>query len=516
MSRQLSATASEVAQHRGGIDPQPTKAATRVSLGSAAESDDTSKAPDANAEPTAPGGGLWSASHRALTFGLVLTITFIASEALAVITIMPVVARDLGGLKLYGWVFTAFMLGNVVGIVVAGRQADRFGPARPFLAGLALFAAGLAIAGFAPSMLVLVAGRALQGIGAGAVPAVAYVSIGRSYPERLRAQMMAVLSTAWVVPGLVGPAISAAVASLVGWRWVFLGLLPIVATTGSIALPALFRLGKQPAVAVGASPAGSAHRLTDGLAAAAGAGLMLTGLSLVAGARDVVAGGVVLVLGVVAISMSLRRLLPPGTFSARAGLPVVVLTRGLLTFTFFGADAYVTLTITTVRHHSPAMAGIAVTGSTLAWTAGAWLQSRLNARWEARRLVGLGVVIILAGLVAMALVLSPAIPVEVGIAAWTVAGFGIGLAYAPTTLLMLREAPPDNEGWASASLSLADVLGTAIGIGLGGAAVAAAAAHGWSLAAGVGIAFAVAGAGALALAFASRRLPITHASLGAS
>jgi MFS family permease len=243
---------------------------------------------------------------------------------------------------------------------------------------------------------------------------------------------------------------------------------------------------------------------------------MLTGLSLVAGARDVVAGIVVLVLGIAAISASLRRLLPAGTFVARPGLPAVMLSRGLLTFSFFGADAYVTLTITTVRHHSPALAGLAVTGSTLAWTAGAWLQSRLNSRWEARRLVGWGVVVILTGLAAMALVLSPAIPVEVGIAAWTFAGFGIGLAYAPMTLLMLREAPQGREGWASASLNLADVLGTAIGIGIGGAAVAAAAAHGWPLAAGVGIAFGVAGAGALALAFASRRLPLTRAATAAS
>lgn len=444
--------------------------------------------------------------------GLVLTITFIASEALAVVTIMPVVARDLGGLKLYGWVFSAFMLGNVVGIVAAGRQADRFGPARPFLAGIALFGAGLAIAGLAPSMLVLVAGRALQGIGAGAVPAIAYVSIGRSLPERLQAPMMAVLSAAWVVPGLIGPAISAAVASLVGWRWVFLGLLPVVAVTGSMALPALFRLGKQPAPAGGDPAASGAHRLRDGLTAAAGAGLMLTGLSLVAGARDVVAGIAVLLLGIAAISVSLRRLLPAGTFIARPGLPAVILTRGLLTFTFFGADAYVTLTITTVRHHSPAMAGIAVTGSTLAWTAGAWLQSRLNQRWEARRLVGCGVIVIVTGLMAMALVLSPAVPVELGIGAWTVAGFGIGLAYAPITLLMLRESPQGREGWASASLNLADVLGTAIGIGLGGAAVTAATAHGWPLAAGVGIAFVLAGAGALTLAFASRRLPLTHAA----
>jgi len=494
-----------------GIDAEPAWAARCVSAETGAESAGAPDAPDlAKTDPAVLEGGLWSASHRSLTLGLVLTITFVAAEALAVITIMPVVARDLGGLKLYGWVFSAFMLGNVVGIVAAGRQADRFGPARPFLGGLALFGAGLAIAGLAPSMLVLVAGRALQGIGAGAVPAIAYVSIGRSLPERLQAQMMAVLSTAWVVPGLVGPAISAAVASLVGWRWVFLGLLPLVAVTGSMALPALFRLGKQP-VATGAAPAGTVHRITDGLTAAAGAGLMLTGLSLVAGAREVVLGIGVLVIGTAALSVSLRRLLPAGTFVARRGLPAVMLSRGLLTFTFFGADAYVTLTITTVRHHSPAIAGIAVTGSTLAWTAGAWLQSRLNGRWEARRLVGCGVIVIAAGLIATALVLSPAIPVVVGIAAWTVAGFGIGLAYAPITLLMLREAPQGREGWASASLNLADVLGTAVGIGLGGAAVAAAAAHGWPLATGIGIAFALAGAGALALAFASRRLPFTHA-----
>jgi MFS family permease len=464
----------------------------------------------ATAEPdrAIEAGGLWSAQRRALTAGLVLTITFIASEALAVVTIMPVVARDLGGLGLYGWVFSAFMLGNVIGIVAAGRQADRYGPARPFLGGLLLFCAGLAIGGLAPTMLVLVAGRALQGIGAGAVPAVAYVAIGRSLPEQLRARMMAVLSTAWVLPGLAGPAVSAAVAGFFGWRWVFLGLLPLVVVTGSLALPALFRLGRQPrADDEPAAGAGTEHRFTDGLTAAAGAGLILAGLTLAAGSGLVLAGIGMLAAGIAALGLSLRRLLPAGTFAARRGLPAVILCRGLLTFTFFGADAYVTLTITTIRHHTPALAGVAVTGATLAWTAGAWLQSRLSGKWEPRRLVGWGLVIIVIGLAAMALVLFPATPVYLGLAAWTVAGFGIGLAYAPTSLLMLREAPPGREGWASASLSLADVLGTALGIGAGGAAVAAATAHGWPLAAGVGAAFAIAGMGAVALAAASRRLP---------
>ncbi|MGH3303139.1 MAG: MFS transporter [Streptosporangiaceae bacterium] len=465
--------------------------------------------------PASTAGGLWSAQRRALTTGLVLTTTFIASEALAVVTIMPVVARDLGGLRLYGWVFSAFMLGNVVGIVAAGRQADRYGPARPFVAGLTLFCAGLATAGLAPTMLVLVGGRALQGIGAGAVPAVAYVAIGRSLPEQLRARMMAVLSTAWVLPGLAGPAVSAAVASLLGWRWVFLGLLPLVAVTGALAMPALIRLGKRPQAAGdgGQGPA-TQHKLTLGVAAAAGAGLILAGLTLTAGSGQVILGPAVLVLGLAVTGPSLRRLLPAGTFAARPGLPAVILCRGLLAFTFFGADAYVTLTITTVRHHSLALAGVAVTGAAVAWTAGAWLQSRLNSRWEARRLVGLGLVIIVTGLAAMALVLLPATPVEVGLAAWTVAGFGIGVAYAPIALLMLRQAPAGSEGWASASLSLADVLGTALGIGAGGAAVAAATAHGWPLSAGVAVAFAIAGAGAVGLSVASRRLPPSLTNAG--
>src|SRR5262249_37932248 len=155
------------------------------------------------------------------------TVTFVAAEALAVITVMPLVARDLHGLGLYGFVFSAFLLGTMVGIVAAGRAADRRGPAVPYGCRLVVFAAGLLVAGLAPSMPVLVAGRALQGVGAGAVPAVAYVAIGRSLPDDLRARMMATLSTAWVAPGLAGPALSAEVARLFGWRWVFLGLLPL-------------------------------------------------------------------------------------------------------------------------------------------------------------------------------------------------------------------------------------------------------------------------------------------------
>jgi len=443
--------------------------------------------------------GLWAPQRRALTAGLVLTITFVASEALAVVTVMPVVARDLGGLRLYGWVFSGFMLGSVIGIVAAGREADRRGPAVPFVAGVALFGSGLAVAGLAPSMGVLVVGRVLQGLGAGAVPSVAYASIGRSLPGSLRARMMAVLSTAWVAPGLAGPAVSAEVARLFGWRWVFLGLLPVVAVAGSIAVPALIRLGPP------ASAQAQEHRLTDAIRTAVGATLILAGLTLAAGSGAVLAGLALIAAGGVAGLPGLRRLVPAGTLTGRPGLPATIASRGLLTFAFFGADTYVTLAITAVRHRSPVLAGLAVTGATLAWTAGAWAQARLSDAWEGRRLVRIGLVIILAGIAGMVLALQPAVPVAEGLAAWTVAGLGMGLAYAPLSLMMLQKALPGQEGRASASLNLADVLGTAIGIGVGGAAVAAAA--GSDLRLGITAAFGAAAAVAVvALAF-TRRLP---------
>lgn len=475
--------------------------------------------------------GLWAAQRRSLTVGLTATVTFVAAEALAVVTVMPLVARDLNGLSLYGAVFSAFMLGTMIGIVAAGRAADRHGPALPYATGIVVFGAGLTIAGLAPSMPVLVLGRALQGLGAGTVPAVAYVAIGRSLPDHLRARMMAVLSTAWVVPGLAGPSLSAAVAGAFGWRWVFLGLLPFIVVTAPLALPSLIRLGRPQ------SPAADGHRLADGIGVAVAAGLVLAGLTLAAGTGTAVSGGTtsgtahasgapggwallagsLMVLAGCALGLpTLRRLLPPGALRARKGLPATVLSRGLLTFAFFGADAFVTLAITIVRHRSPAVAGIAVTGSTLAWTAGAWVQARLSSRWEGRRQVRTGLAIILAGTAGLVQVLWTGVPVAAGILAWTVAGLGMGLSYAPITLLVLKSAPAGREGWASASLNLADVLGSALGIGLGGAAISAAVTLGWPLPGGVAIAFLLAiMAGATALAI-SGRLPDGRTSSGSS
>ena len=436
-------------------------------------------------------------ARRGLTIGLVLTITLVAFEAVAVITILPAIKDDLHGIRLYGWVTSAFQLGVLVGIVVAGGQADRRGPAPPFVAGVLVFVAGLTIGGLAPSMPVLVVARGLQGLGAGAVPAVAYAAIGRSYPESLRPRVFAVLSTAWVVPGLIGPALSALVAGHFGWRVVFLGLLPLVLAAAALAWPSLRRLGPP------AEPLVQRGRLPRAVGVATGAGLVLAGLT----SRSPLAGALLVAAGLTVGVVPLRGLVPPGTLAARAGLPVTVLSRGLLTFAFFGADTYVPLAITSVRGQSTAVASLAVTAATLAWTAGSWVQERRAADWPGRRLIRAGLLIVAAGIACQAAALSPAVSLAVGVAGWAVGGFGIGLAYSPISLIVLGEAPSGQEGVASASLQLAENLGVALGAGLGGVLVAAGAAAGWPASAGIGGAFAMTAAVALLAAVLARRVP---------
>ena len=233
----------------------------------------------ATSAPRASGEvGVWSPARRGLTVGMVLTVTLVAFEALAVSTIMPVVARQLGDVALYGWAFSAFFLGTLVGIVVAGQQIDRGGLVRPFAIGLVLFGVGLTIGGLAPSMPVLIGARLIQGLGGGAIPTVTYVAIGRVYPDAARPRMFAILSTAWVVPALAGPAAAAFIAQFFDWRLVFFSLLPFLVVAAVLTVPALRRVGLPPADRDAPSAQG---RLVPAVVTAVAAGVLLAGLTSV-------------------------------------------------------------------------------------------------------------------------------------------------------------------------------------------------------------------------------------------
>jgi MFS family permease len=447
--------------------------------------------------------GLWSPSRRTLTLGLVLTITLVAFEALAVSTIMPNVAKELGDVALYGWVFTAFFLGSLLGIVFVGGLIDRGGLVRPFIAGLALFSVGLVIGGLAPSMPVLVAARFLQGLGGGAIPPIAYVSIGRALPEGLRPRMFATMSTAWVLPGVIGPALSGIVADNVGWRAVFLGLLPLILLAGAMTLPAMAASIPAADHGPGNALAATRKRFPAAILVAAGAGLVVTGL----GSATLLPGVPLVAVGLLLGVAGFRRLTPPGTLRVAAGLPAAILLRGLLTFAFFCADVYVPRALVDWRGLTVSVAGIALTSATLAWTGGAWVQARRFGRWGARRFVRLGYLTVALGILGFAAVLSPGVPVVVGVVTWGIAGFGMGLAYSPLSLTVLAEAPTAEQGSATSGLQLSDVVGTALGTGVGGAIIAAGITGGWPGWAGFAGAFGVGVVAALFGAILAARLP---------
>ena len=412
---------------------------------------------------------------------------------------MPVVATDLGGISLYGWVFSAFFLGDLVGIVAAGQQADTHGLVRPYLMGLGLFAVGLTIGGLAPSMPVLVVARGVQGLGAGAIPAVGYVSIARQYPPGLRPRMFAILSTAWVVPGIAGPALAGLVAAQVSWRAVFLGLLPLVVVAAVLTVPSLGRVvhpgatvpadtdganhgTERPRLAEAVPARRSAGRSSGGVARLIDAVRVAVGAGLVLGALDSHQPVPLLALGGVgsAIALpSLRRLLPDGALRGRTGLPATVLLRGVLTFGFTGAEAFVPLMLVSLRGMSTAQAGLSLTAATLTWAVGSWVQARRIATWGARRLIRLGLALVVCGIGLIAVATGPGVPVWIGVGAWGVAGLGMGLSYAAITLLVLHQAPRSRQGEATAGLQLSDVLGTALGAGVGGVVLALAPSIGW-------------------------------------
>jgi MFS family permease len=414
--------------------------------------------------PFAPG-------RLGLTVGLILTIVVVAFEALAVATVLPAVVADLGGLNLYGWAFSAFLLAQLIGIVVAGLLADERGPALPFTLGVGLFAAGLLVGGLAPSMPVLIAGRALQGLGGGAISAIAYVAIARGYAKSAKPRMLALTSTAWVVPGLVGPGLAGVIAEVLGWRSVFLALTALPLLAGLLALPSLRRMGA-------GTPAPDARaRALSAIVLATGAGVFLAGLGLPNPPLAIALS----VAGIALTIPALRRLLPPGTLRAAPGLPATVATMGLLNLAFFGVDAFVPLSLVDVRDTSVAFAGLTLTAATITWTAGSWLQARTAARISRRLMTRLGTALIVAAFIITALVLSPRTPLSLGVVGWGIAGLGMGLAYTTLSLAMLELAAPGQEGEASASLQLAGVLGFGLGAGVGGALIALMQAQGESL-----------------------------------
>jgi MFS family permease len=409
--------------------------------------------------------GAWSPLQRLLTSGLVFMVTVTAFEGLAVPTVLPATLAEFGGLPLYGWAFSGFFLASLVGIAVAGVEADRRGAIPPLVAGALLFAAGLLVSGLATGMEWVVAGRVIQGLGAGAIFSIVYVIIGRGYEAAAQPRMIAIISSAWVIPGLIGPALAGYVAQEASWRWTFLALVPWLPLAVLAIAGPMSRIPRSGAPTVGGR-GGAA--VADAIRLATGVGLVLAALTI----GQPLIGVAMAAAGAVVAAKPLSRLLPAGSLTAMPGRGAAVAVVALVSFAFLGAEPFVPLAVSSVRNAGTVAGGLALTAAALTWAGGSWVQARFAARGSRKGLLVAGAVLIGLGIAVETAVPVTSVPVWVAAAGWAVAGLGMGLAYSTSTLVVIETAEPGTEGAAAAAGQLANTLGVAIGTGLAGAVVA--------------------------------------------
>ena len=411
-----------------------------------------------------PRGGILSRTYLATTIGVFSLIAFNAFEAMAVTTVMPTISNDLDGFSLYAVAFAAPLASGVVGTVAAGAWSDRRGPAGALVASLVLFTLGVLAAGLAPSMEVFVAGRVVQGLGTGALIVSLYVVVGVVYPDVLRPSIFASFAAAWVLPSLFGPAIAAFVAETVGWRWVFLGIVGLVALAAVLVAPVVPGLHTE-------SDNDPAPRSRMVWAAVAAVAVLTVEL---AGSRASIAGVAAASIAIVVVLGSIRSLTPTGTLRAGRGLPSVIGTRGLMSAAFFCGQAYIVLVLQLRWGLTTGRAGLALTVVGIVWATASQLQARLGRRLTSERAMLIGTAMLLMANVALwVAVLLDLSPVVAG-GAFVLAGAGMGLGFTRTGVAMLAASTDRDRGFNSSALTIADSIGAALALSLCGIAYAAA------------------------------------------
>jgi MFS family permease len=386
-----------------------------------------------------------------MVVGVVGVVVAVAFEAIAVATAMPVAARELDGLRVYGLAFSVFLTASLLGMVVAGDVSDRRGPVRPFAAAAVTFAAGLLLAGLATEMWVLVLARAVQGFGAGLNIVALYVIVARAFPAALRPRVFSAISSGWILPSLVGPPIGAL---LVGPHLRGMDG-PVAAEDGQQARDPAARRSRVPAAVV----------------AALGAGLLQFGGQLLTDHAGPAAG--LVVVGLALLAVGVPRLLPRGSFRLARGLPTVVVLRGVMAGAFFGAETFIPLMLIEERSVATTLAGLSLTGAALTWSLGAWLQGRPTLRTPRWVLLTVGFLLVLVAIGLVALTATGRVPPATAALGWTVAGLGMGLGLTSLSVLVLELSEPREQGANAASLQVSDGLGSIVLIGAAGAIFAA-------------------------------------------
>lgn len=423
---------------------------------------------------------IWDRQRLGITIGTVVLIFLGAIEALAVTTVMPVVADDLRGQDLFAVAFSATLATGVIGMVAVGAWSDRSGPRAPLYSAVAMFAAGLIVSGLALDMHTFIAGRLIQGLGAGGQTVALYVVVARIYPPQLHGRIFAAYAAAWVVPSMIGPFLAGAVTEFLHWRWAFLGVAILTAAAFVLVavrlrgVPLHADAGQSVRAADETSGSTTGRRVTVTmrmlLAVIVAMCAVAVGLAadLPAGLGGAGAGGPLAAIAVVVIGVAVLPLLPVGTLRAAPGLPSVVLMRGLAAGAFFAAEAYIPKLLIDRFDFSPTIAGLALTLSALGWSGASAVQGRYGDVLGSVRIVRIAAALMAVGFSAALTVSVIDVDPWLVVAGWGFAGAGMGLLYPRLTVLTLAYSTTADEGFNSSALSIADSTGSAVLIALAG------------------------------------------------
>jgi EmrB/QacA subfamily drug resistance transporter len=389
----------------------------------------------------------------------------VASEATVVATAMPGIVADVGGLELYSWVFSSYLLAQTATTVVAGKLADLFGRRPVMFGGIFVFVVSSVLAGFAPSMTWLIIFRLVQGIGAGAIVPASLTIVADMYRPVERGKVQGFLASVWATCAVIGPLAGSVIVQQASWPWIFWINVPI-----GIAAACGFALYLH-------EPAREKLQVSvDYLGAALFAGAVGALMLALSDAADAHSGRIALESGVfavcsVAFIAQERRARDPMVSLRLWGLrPIAVcnLATVFCGMAFMGLTTFLPMFLQAVGQHTPVAAGLALTMLLVGWPVGATLAARTFSSFGLRKYLMLGSAAMPLG-ASLFLLLSPNSSILIAAFGSFVMGFGMGVISTCSIILIQESVSVSERGSATASNIFSRNLGNTLGAALFGA-----------------------------------------------
>lgn len=407
-----------------------------------------------------------------LILATLLALFMAALDTLIMSAVMPTVVADLGGLHLYSWVFSTYLLSRAVALPVFGKLADLFPNRTLYLVSILIFLAGSVLAGVARSMMALTVFRAVQGIGAGGNFALVYIVLSDISEPENRGRMMSYASFVWGVASVLGPSFGGFIVNWVSWRWIFYINVPI----GLLSLAGIWFF---------LTETRDKHQIIE----IDYAGIITLIVAILSFLIAFLLGGreygwaSMPILGLFALSalsatgfyIAERRSREPilcFDFFRLRGFPTG---NGLVFFSsvsIFSLSAFSPLFIQGALGQSPLHLGIVMMFLSFGWSAGALYCGRQSNRWGEKLFSLAGGLILVAGCV-MAVNFSAATSLWTCAAAMGLAGVGMGFTSIATLLIVQNSVDKKDLGVATSSHQFARTLGGTVGIGICGSLITA-------------------------------------------